>query len=483
MLQYLLNATAIWLISLVVFDVFLRRETYHNYNRLYLLCTFVSGIVLPLDLWDTAVSLHNLPGGLPVQRISATRQTIVDTASASSLGDYINWWWLVYNIGFTVALAVLGNDVIKLVKMYRKSTRTYEAGLTIMETGIRHTPFSFRKTVFVENREKYNDTEWQTVIAHERRHATLLHFADVLMMQAARLVFWFHPLVYLYNNRLLTVHEYQADRESGISPQHYGRFLIEQALLQSAPALTHSFNRSPIKKRIIMLTRKSGAIAQLKMLVFIPLVLTSVICFSQRVIAKTFKADEYGLVKLTNSKFEYYTAKPDTIEVEEENGTLIKKVVKMDPYVIKMDGKAIEDARPVFKDNRSPAPYLFSKIKKELSALEDGYYNLGIGNVIVDEKGKTAAFTYQNILGDKNENSSLSQAKRDNIVVDKATEQKIFNSICNELSHFPTWLPPTVKNKKVVSSNNMFGDYWGKPTLKVQNHRVYFKEQDTWIAL
>jgi hypothetical protein len=43
MLQYLLNATAIWLISLVLFDLFLRRESYHGYNRFYLLFTTLVG--------------------------------------------------------------------------------------------------------------------------------------------------------------------------------------------------------------------------------------------------------------------------------------------------------------------------------------------------------------------------------------------------------------------------------------------------------
>ncbi len=483
MLQYILNSTAIWLVSLVLFDVFLRRESYHSYNRLYLLCTFILGIVLPLDIWHGAASTYNLPDVAPVQRINIARQAIVETATAYSPDSIINWWWVAYGIGFTIALAILGNDIFKLAKMFRNSTRSYQDGLTVMETGVSHTPFSFRKTVFVESREKYNTAEWQTVITHEGHHARLNHFADVLLMQLARLFFWFHPLVYVYNNRLLTVHEYQADKQPGINLQHYGRFLIEQALLQRAPAITHSFNHSPIKKRILMLTRKSGAIAHLKMLVFVPLVLISVICFSQKVIARTFKADAFGFVKLGENKFETYAAKPDTIEMEEENGSMVTKITKNDPHVIKMDGKNIEHSNPAFKDNASPSGYLFGKMKRELSLLEDGYYNIGIGDVIVDEKGKTRAFYYQHIWGGKKENSSLSNLKDDKIVVNKETEQRIFNSLCKELSDLPTWQPPMINHKKTVSANNMFGEYWGKPAIKVLNHKVYFKEQDTWIAL
>ncbi len=47
MLQYLFNMTMIWLISLLLFDLFLKKESYHGYNRLFLLVTFCMGIFLP----------------------------------------------------------------------------------------------------------------------------------------------------------------------------------------------------------------------------------------------------------------------------------------------------------------------------------------------------------------------------------------------------------------------------------------------------
>jgi len=135
---------------------------------------------------------------------------------------------------------------------------------------------------------------------HERRHYTLLHFADLLLMQLAKIVFWFHPLAYAYNKHLLLVHEFQADKVSAQEPQQYGQFLVEQALLQTAPVLSHSFNRSPIKKRIVMLTRKSTAAARTKMLVFIPLAMVCFIffakdSFSQKASDKTIQLIHFGV--------------------------------------------------------------------------------------------------------------------------------------------------------------------------------------------
>ena len=67
MLQYLLNATAIWLISLVRFDIFLRRESYHGYNRFYLLLTFLLGALLPLWQWQDDGAIYNAALQRPVE--------------------------------------------------------------------------------------------------------------------------------------------------------------------------------------------------------------------------------------------------------------------------------------------------------------------------------------------------------------------------------------------------------------------------------
>jgi len=54
MVSYLLNVSAIWLLSLLCFDIFLKRETYHAMNRAYLLATLVLGLLIPLMTWPAA---------------------------------------------------------------------------------------------------------------------------------------------------------------------------------------------------------------------------------------------------------------------------------------------------------------------------------------------------------------------------------------------------------------------------------------------
>jgi hypothetical protein len=310
MLQYLLNASAIWLISLVLFDLFLRRESYHNYNRFYLLFTFLLGALFPLVQWQG--NSKPLPATLqkPVDEVIIVKQNVIAATTHASTFDWQQWLFIIYITSAAIAVVLLLIETAKLITLYRSGKRSKQDTWTIIETGKDHAPFSFMNALFICSRQQYNNDEWNMILIHEKRHTALFHFTDLLLMQLAHIVFWFHPLVYVYNKRLLLVHEYQADKASGKQPQVYGKFLVEQALLQAAPTISHSFNRSPIKKRILMLTYRSSAASRLKMIVFIPLIAVSLLCFtknslSQKKQGKYIYTSAFGLTDTSIHKVTY----------------------------------------------------------------------------------------------------------------------------------------------------------------------------------
>jgi bla regulator protein blaR1 len=276
MLQYLINATAIWVLSLIVFDTLLRRETYHAYNRTYLLATLLAGALIPLlpvHYADVTTTTPVLTQSL--QQVTRAKTAVSEVVSAPQQ-NWTQWLVYIYAAGIVASLLWLVADILILFRLHRSGRKTKHDGWNVFETGTKHTPFSFANMLYVTSIAAYSSAEWNMLCAHERRHANLLHVADLILMHFARIVFWFHPLVYIYHRRLLMVHEYQADSIATTSPKEYGIFLVEQAILGTAPSITHSFNRSPIKNRIVMLTRKSHSLASLKKLAVLPLLAASV---------------------------------------------------------------------------------------------------------------------------------------------------------------------------------------------------------------
>lgn len=89
MLQYIINASAIWLMSLILFDIFLRKENFHAYNRFYLLFTLLLGALLPLLQWQDTSQPFSGSFRKPVEQVITAKQTIFTAAVPASVG--INW--------------------------------------------------------------------------------------------------------------------------------------------------------------------------------------------------------------------------------------------------------------------------------------------------------------------------------------------------------------------------------------------------------
>jgi len=507
MLQYLLNTTAIWLMSLILFDVFLRRESYHAYNRLYLLFTFLLGAFVPLWQWQNNNPLHTTSLQQPVERVIAVKQSIVTSAPSFAIG-WEQVLMIIYYAGAFIALCILIMDIIKLTAFSRNGMKSAEGDWTIIETGKDHAPFSFMHTLFICSRQQYSHDEWNMIQMHEQQHTSLMHFTDLMLMQVSRIIFWFHPLVYIYNKRILLVHEYQADHASAKQPQVYGKFLVEQALLQSAPSLSNSFNRSPIKKRIIMLTRRSTTVSKIKMFVFIPLALVCTICFSKNGFSQKFVRNG-NIVTYRGNTFEYSeAAKPDTqILTDPVTGTETIKVIKRDPVIIKMNGKDIPqgtDKEPYYTGNgKSLRDYLLQGLKNELCKLDDGQYTLNINNILIDEHGKIVYFEYQDMRRSRTSDEIPKDAPKQNPEVvttnpstnitvnlgggqtmalrkntnpayfeeiDKNMQQEIFNKVCDLVEIAPGFIPAMLNGEKVVGT--YFTPYFWNH-FKIQNHKLY----------
>ena len=91
-----------------------------------------------------------------------------------------------------------------------------------------------------------------------------------------RIVCWFNPLVYVYQNRLAELHEFIADAHvaKDHKKEHYQLLLSQVFETQHISFINQFFKSSLIKKRIVMLQKKqSKKIWQLKYLLLVPIIL------------------------------------------------------------------------------------------------------------------------------------------------------------------------------------------------------------------
>ncbi len=418
MLQYLLNMTAIWLLSLLVFDLFLRKETFHSFNRMYLSGTLLLGILLPFWSWhETSVVLSSNISRPAIENAATIKQAIVQSRVVYKSINWQDALLILYAAGVAISFLWLLKDVFKIVGLYRKGSKSKDGVWTIVETGQSHSPFSAFRYVFIRSRSDYEAEELKMILTHEEQHGHALHVVDLLLFQLAKIACWFHPLVYVYYNRLLIVHEYQADKAVDKKPQEYGTFLIEQAILSSAPALSHSFNRSPIKKRIVMLTKKSSRSAQTKRFITVPLLVVCILCFTKNAFSDDKRIKKDNTVTYRGNVVEFKIWQNDTVfVVDPVTGQEMMKIVSREPSPIMLNGEKLYDmdeidelrkntpytqgSKPITKpavNSLAVKEYLLSNMKDDIRKLKDGEYYIEMDNIIIDKKGNIVYFDYAGI--------------------------------------------------------------------------------------
>lgn len=471
MLQYIINSTAIWLSGFIVYDLFFRREAYHSYNRFYLLCIILSGAILPLWQWDYDSVIYSSDFSQPIiEQTVIARGTIVNNTTTNFVLGWEQWLQIIYITGLAISALVLFKDLLIILKMYRKGDKSKDGTWTIVETGANMSPFSAFRMVFISAKEDYSHEELAMILAHEEQHGHLLHFIDVLIIRLFQILFWFNPMIYLLEKRLLLVHEYQADKAVENNPSEYGRFLVEQSVLNAAPVLAHSFIRSPLKKRILMLTRETTTLARGKQILIAPFLVIAFLLFTQHVISGELpdgKGDKYSY----KGNIVTYSQKgtTDTFEVVDPVSGEHKIILTTrDPYPILFNNEKIYDAEELanykspngystFKSATNPTllqEYLLTNLDREISKLKDGEYVLNIYHVVVNKEGRIVFFRFRGVEEMITQRDGFKAGQLIDENLNDRFSKKVAMLLSNAPAHRPAWYNGKPVNSLVESGGH-----------------------------
>ncbi|MFD2100681.1 TonB family protein [Flagellimonas iocasae] len=276
MITYILESLAFQLVFLLTYDLFLKKETFFNWNRAYLLGTFVLSLILP---WVKIQALQTtMPQEFETTTVFLTQLNGVvlgPGAEKTSFLASIPWPYWVLGVGSLLAAGLFTYKLIQIGRLRKKSSIQHYTDFTKVTVPKSTTAFSFFRNVFLGEEIK-KDRE-SNILAHELVHVKQLHSLDLVFFELARILFWFNPLVYVYQNRVAELHEFIADAQAVKQDKaaHFEMLLSEAFNTQNISFVNQFFNRSLIKKRIVMLQKqKSKSIWQLKYILLLPLVLT-----------------------------------------------------------------------------------------------------------------------------------------------------------------------------------------------------------------
>ncbi|EAR16035.1 MULTISPECIES: M56 family metallopeptidase [Robiginitalea] len=283
MVTYLLKSTACLLVFYLFYHFVLERQTNHSFKRYYLLASLVAGLVIPV-----------IPMVRTVALLSPTFVNwVADAGGTENLSGPGAWeatapaiGWMGYLLGGSLFGVAFVRNLIRLVRKTRKNPRLSGPDHTKVLLSRNEPPHTFFRYLFLFGPAYERGEIPEGILAHEAAHIRQRHSLDLLFMELACLVFWFHPVIWLYRRAVRLNHEFLADREvlrSGHSRKDYQRLLLVITQSSNQPACTHAFHYSSIKKRIIVMKNSTSHSRKwLTCLVLLPLSALLFFSFSDR---------------------------------------------------------------------------------------------------------------------------------------------------------------------------------------------------------
>lgn len=241
--QYLLLVNIYLLLFYGFYVLLLRKETFFQLNRLYLVSASLLSFMIPVmqanwvqNLFITQqvkYTLYSSP--VLVYHFKPIEESPV------SIGQILLFLYLAGIVFLS------GRLIWQLFKLKK-----------VISEPVSDVSYSFFKKVKLNTVGEEN----AAIATHEDVHAKQWHSADVLLIELVMIINWFNPVVYFYRRAIKHIHEFIADRhavKAGTDKADYAMLLLSQTFHTPSHDLVNSFfNKSLLKERIIMLQKNNS---------------------------------------------------------------------------------------------------------------------------------------------------------------------------------------------------------------------------------
>ena len=258
----------------------LEKETFHRLNRILILGCLIMSFAIPL--------VHFTGGTNPTvdmvrQAVQLPEVLINGDAKEQSVWSWADIMTCIYIIGVVAIFTMTVVQTVRLTRQLRQCEHiTDNRGNTIVLTDCATSPFCLFHYIVMSRDDYANNRSY--ILTHEQEHIRLGHSIDLVVLQAATIIQWFNPFVWLIGKNLKAIHEFEVDEavlNKGIDATQYQKFLVVKAVGNRLQPFANNLNKESLKRRIIMMNqKKSNRWMMLKALFIIPVATLAVSVFA-----------------------------------------------------------------------------------------------------------------------------------------------------------------------------------------------------------
>lgn len=393
---YLIQVTFYSAILYMVYLLFLKNRTDHNWSRAYLLVNMTLPFAIPFISLPYFEQNSNAVAQvmLPVVNIGAE---VSDKANAISVLPTIYIALSSVLLGYLIAQAVQ-------ITLFLKRHDWEKLGNVRLIRNTSMGPGSWFNYVFIPKDDADN-----AVLAHEKAHVHFRHSYDVVLMRLIQCFAWPNVMTWIIAKELKTVHEFQADAIAGSNKATYGETLLNELFHTKHFSLSHTFFHHPIKRRIMMLQKNKSHAGKMKVVTLSLLLVTGML-----------------FVQCSKDVAGGSTEDKRSSDSEAVAKKLYGEGVKLNPKS-EIDANGIYnvvDKMPEFDGDLMK--FLGSNIKYPEQAKKDKIEGRVVVKFVIDENGNVA-----------------------NALILKSPDQSLSDAALAVVNSMPKWKPGENKGKKV----------------------------------
>lgn len=326
-LYYILKLSVGLIMIWLFYQLVLRRLTFYNWNRWFLVIAPALAFLLPLidiapvlekNNWNKTPVVSAIPQ-IPTYDAQSVPVFTVKTFSEQLL----DWLPLLIVAGAVFMLIRLLIQYFSLRAMRRSSTLLLNGKVKVYQVNKPVIPFSFGNSIFL-NQHLHGEEELKEIIRHEFIHVKQRHTFDIIWGEAICILTWYNPFSWLLRKSIRQNLEFIADQQvlkTGLDRREY-QYLLLKVIGVPSFSIASNFNFKSLKKRIAMMNKvKSARVNLVRFLLLLPVVAILLVAFRnaaqhrqvpppmQKVVADTVplrtdfpenvKSFHYGINKIT----------------------------------------------------------------------------------------------------------------------------------------------------------------------------------------
>ncbi|MDY0780690.1 M56 family metallopeptidase [Tenacibaculum sp. IB213877] len=320
MINYIIQVILFQVLFLLVYDLFLSKETFFNKNRFYLLSTSLGSFLLPL------IKIQGLQKSVPQEYTILLPEVVLSPQKVIQQQVWyqsINYLDVLFWVGVSVFLVVFIIKLMNILQLIFTHKIIQEKDYKLVLLPKNSKAFSFFNYIFLG--EEIPSDKKDKIIQHELIHSKQKHTIDLLCFEFLKIFMWFNPMIWVYQHRISLVHEFISDDEvskSTSTKTYINNLLSEIFQVESISFINQFYKHSLIKKRIRMMTKtKSKQIKQVKYLLLVP-VLASMLFYTA--CSENEPPNEQNMVTEHSTKFKEEIKIRNNNYYLKEEGNLLK---------------------------------------------------------------------------------------------------------------------------------------------------------------